>query len=125
MSYILPPVTSREQLQCLKDVKESNDLNEPGIYERIDSFVHSLYNRILNIAEHTTDTNYIHTLNEQYDTFYSKYLDEILHNLRLRLPGCDVVKKVLLHDSDGNMYESSEMSLILPHKHLYIVFDWS
>lgn len=123
-SSILPIIT-REQLRNLNLDNKHTTPKDLAAYERIDSFVNSIYRRVLDIAENTTDTEYIHRLLSEYDVFYLDYLDIILQSLALRLPDCEIGKKTMIHDSQGNLKEVTNLSFNEYPKHLYILINWS
>ena len=122
MPFTILPIITKEQLKNLKLISHKDDIY---VCERIDSFVHSLYRRILDIAENTSDTYYLHRIQSEYDLFYIKYLDTILESLHLRLPDCIIQKKVLIYDMNGKLKDSHIVSNSEENKNIYISVDWS
>ena len=128
MPYTIAPFISRIQLQGLKtEIDKMNNVSsyDPFVSERIDSFVSSIYRIVLNYAENTSDRIYRHKIMSEYDMFYSNHLEQIIHSLQLRLPGCDIQKKFMSYGPDGKLREIPNVSYIEELRNTYIVIDWT
>jgi hypothetical protein len=124
MPFTVAPVISRQELQTLNTSipEQKTSLKDT---ERIDAFVHFIYRKVLDTAENTTERTCTSKIYSEYVQFYAEHLQEILYSLRLRLPGCDVVTKVLAFGKDGHLHESKEPSFTERLRDTYIVIDWS
>ena len=126
MPFTIAPVITRKQLQGLKEeISESKQELDLKDAERIDTFVNSVYRKVLDVAENTTERTYKNKLYSEYVSFYAKHSEEILRSLRLRLPDCDVQIKLMVYGPDGKMYESNNPLFTDKLKNSYIVIDWS
>ena len=120
------PVMTKAQLQVLHmDMMEE----QPGLTlhdaERIDSYVISLYRKVLDIAENSSETVCINKVYTEYMNFYWEHLERIMHSLKLRLPDSKVEAKVLVYDATGSLTTPSDLSFFNTKMNTYIVIDWS
>jgi len=116
---------TRAQLLCLKleisETKREITLNDA---ERVDSFVNSIYRKVLDTAENSTETRLVNKIYNEYIQFYSENLQGILSSLRQRLPDSKVESKVLVYGNDGKLQDSVNLSCD-SRMNTYILVDWS
>jgi len=126
MPFTIEPVMSRTQLQNLKtelsETKQNLSLRDA---ERIDTYVCSIYRKVLDVAENTTERICINKLYSEYYTFYVEYSEEIMESLRKRLPGCSIEKKTLIYGVNGILHESNNPLYVDQVKNAHVVIDWS
>ena len=126
MPFTTAPVMTKAQLQSLNDdIRERNHTITLKDAERIDSFVISLYRKVLDVAENTKETKTINKVYNEYVHFYSEHLQEILYGLKQHLPDSKIESKVLVYNSNGILCESNNLSFYEQKMNTYIVIDWS
>jgi len=125
MPFTTAPVITRAQLLRLKleicETKREITLNDA---ERVDSFVNSIYRKVLDTAENSNETRLVNKIYNEYIQFYSEHLQEILSSLRQRLPDSKVESKVLVYGNDGKLQDSANLSCD-SRMNTYILVDWS
>jgi len=126
MPFTNAPVMTKAQLHGLKaemsDTKQELTLKDA---ERIDSFVTSVYRKVLDVAENTDERQSVSKVYSEYISFYSEHVEEILHALRQRLPDSRVESKSMVYGKDGKLEELVSSDFAFSKMNTYIVIDWS
>jgi hypothetical protein len=124
--------------ETMRELKASTE--ESTRIQQVKQIVSAIYRMATDAAKSKADTSYNHPLpyarNKMTgyvsaDSFYIQNMPDILADLQVLFPGCDVTHTLLSKGTDGKMYDISKLDeKVLPFVNRaldrsYIVIDWS
>ena len=101
--------------------------------EKIEEIVNQIYNGVINHAKHSTEPVYHHEIPRTFtiNKVYLENMNEILDNLKMLFPECNITHTLLSKGIDGKLYDIAKINdNILPLinstlNNSYIVIDWT
>jgi len=98
---------------------------------KINSIVHSIYPRVLQIAKHSGEKAYHHEIHFAERVFYTTNATAILAGLKELFPDAHIAHTLLARGTDGKLYDIARLNdstlrlVSKANNNSYIVVDWS